>query len=275
MPASTRSTRKKARATEAVATDPLGALSHDELGVVFDGLADPLQPVGAVALSSTCLGLRTPLQPALAVLKEQHERAKRLCGFIKISCEEMHQLQTFDFALPDKEPALIYAVETLGMLMSRWLPRLNYLELEGQGIDDACMQALCAQLDVSSVPRLRLIDFCGNPIGPAGAKALAETLGRGALTSAAVLYFDYSEFGPEGLAELATPLRKLKNLRFLSLEGCGVGDDGVRSLLDGLGNNDLPVLRTLRLKSNNITQETRRWADSTAGHLPNLRRFLC
>jgi len=26
------------------------ALSHDELGVIFDGLADPLQPVVAVAL---------------------------------------------------------------------------------------------------------------------------------------------------------------------------------------------------------------------------------
>ena len=44
------------------------ALSHDELGVIFDGLADPLQPVVAVALSSTCLGLRTPLGAALEVL---------------------------------------------------------------------------------------------------------------------------------------------------------------------------------------------------------------
>ena len=76
----TRSTgRGAARLIDAVATGPLGALSHDELGVVFDGLADPLQPVVAVALSSTCLGLRTPLRAALEVLKEQNESAAALC----------------------------------------------------------------------------------------------------------------------------------------------------------------------------------------------------
>ena len=34
----TRSASRKARLTEAVATGPLGALSHDELGVIIDGL---------------------------------------------------------------------------------------------------------------------------------------------------------------------------------------------------------------------------------------------
>jgi len=67
MARATRSASRKARVTEAVATGPLGALSHDELGVIFDGLADPLQPGVAVALSSTCLGLRTPLRAALEV----------------------------------------------------------------------------------------------------------------------------------------------------------------------------------------------------------------
>ena len=52
------------------------ALSHDELGVIVDGLADPLQPGVAVALSSTCLGLRTPLFAALQVLQARHGRAK-------------------------------------------------------------------------------------------------------------------------------------------------------------------------------------------------------
>ena len=55
------------------------ALSHDELGVIFDGLADPLEPVVAVALGGTCSGLRTPLRPALEVLQERHEKAKALC----------------------------------------------------------------------------------------------------------------------------------------------------------------------------------------------------
>ena len=45
--------RSASRATlhaEAVATGPLGTLSHDELGVIFDGLADPLAPAVASAL---------------------------------------------------------------------------------------------------------------------------------------------------------------------------------------------------------------------------------
>ena len=54
-------------------------LSHDELGAIVDGLANPLQPVVAVALSSTCKGLRTPLQAALKVLRQQHRSAKSLC----------------------------------------------------------------------------------------------------------------------------------------------------------------------------------------------------
>ena len=82
----TRSASRKARVAEAVATGPLGALSHDELGVIVDGLADPLQPVVAVALSSACLGLRTPLRAALEVLKERHARAVALCRKLLLSC---------------------------------------------------------------------------------------------------------------------------------------------------------------------------------------------
>merc|ERR1712046_196376 len=85
----TRSASRKARLTEAVATGPLGALSHDELGVIFDGLSDPLQPVVAVALSSTCLGLRTPLRAAPEVLKDRHARAVALCRKNQITCAEM------------------------------------------------------------------------------------------------------------------------------------------------------------------------------------------
>ena len=63
-------TRAKARRAAAhlaaVATGPLGALSHDEVGVVFEALATPLAPHVAVALASTCHGLRVPTVAALA-----------------------------------------------------------------------------------------------------------------------------------------------------------------------------------------------------------------
>ena len=82
--------------TEAVATGPLGALSHDALGVIVDGLADPLRPVVAVALSSTCLGLRKPLQAALEVLKGRHERAAALCRKVGTSCVGMRDAEKLD-----------------------------------------------------------------------------------------------------------------------------------------------------------------------------------
>ena len=88
------------------------ALSHDELGVIFDGLADPLQPVVAFALSSTCLGLRTPLLTALEALWQRHARAKALgwkAGILKtgrhgsalnrvaLSCADLRDAEELDW----------------------------------------------------------------------------------------------------------------------------------------------------------------------------------
>ena len=77
-------TRAKARRAAAhlaaVATGPLGALSHDEVGVVFEALAEPLEPHVAVALASTCHGLRAPTAAALAELRRRHEAVKALCA---------------------------------------------------------------------------------------------------------------------------------------------------------------------------------------------------
>ena len=92
----TRSASSAARVTEEVATGLLG-LSHDELSVLFDGLADPLQPVVAVALSSTCLGLRTPLQAALEVLKQQHESAAALCLKVGMRWVDLREATRLDW----------------------------------------------------------------------------------------------------------------------------------------------------------------------------------
>ena len=119
----TRSASRKARLTEAVATGPLGALSHDELGVIVDGLADPLQPVVAVALSSTCLGLRTPLRAALEVLKERHARAKALCWKVGMSCAALRGRAELVWQC---KGLTADDIETLGMILrTSGLPRLQ------------------------------------------------------------------------------------------------------------------------------------------------------
>ena len=124
----TRSASRKARLTEAVATGPLGALSHDELGVIFDGLADPLQPAVAVALSSTCLGLRTPLQAALEVLQERHARAVALCRKVRTSCVVMRDAEKLDWCdrglTADDMATLAMILQTNGL---RWLLRIDLI----------------------------------------------------------------------------------------------------------------------------------------------------
>ena len=152
----TRSATRKARLTEAVATGPLGALSHDELGVIVDGLADPLHPVVAVALSSTCLGLRTPLRAALEVLKERHARAMALCFKARVffldfspskccvTCADVRVAKKLEWQHKDLTAD---DMATLGMILrTNRLPKLLRLRLDGNVFAVAGMRALCEGL---------------------------------------------------------------------------------------------------------------------------------
>jgi len=247
----TRSASHKARATEAVATGPLGALSHDELGVIVDGLADPLQPVVAVALSSTCLGLRTPLRAVLKVLKERQARAVALCRKMKMSCVEMRdaeELQWTDRGLTAADMA------TLGtILQTNGLPRLQLIFLGCNGFGDAGVQALCAGLGPGAAPSLRIIYLTSTKIGPAGAEAFAGALSRGAMPKLDELELTGNPIGNQGMAALAAPVRKLPALTHLVLFKCEIGDKGLASLVANLGKDDFKKLESLFLADNYVT----------------------
>jgi len=228
----------------------LHALSHDELGVIVDGLADPLQPVVAVAFSSTCLGLRTPLLAALEVLKERHARAVALCRKLETSCA----------ALRDAEELMGYGKEltadhlaTLGTLLSKWLPRLKELYVYENGFGDAGMQALCEGLGRGDAPSLRGLNLGDDKIGPVGAEALAAALRRGAMPKLKVMNFSFNSLGNQGVVALAAPLRSLAALEHLYLVNCGIGDEGVASLVANLGKDDFKALKMLFLDTNAIT----------------------
>ena len=249
----TRSASRKARATEAVATGPLGALSHDELGVVFDGLADPLQPVVAVALSSTCLGLRTPLRAALEVLQEQYTKAKTLCSKLytpfNLSWDDP-EMYSFEM-LRGKEELFLNDqtidtgdMATLGMLLARWLPMLE--EFYPPCTGDADMQAMCEALGQGAAPSLIMLDI-GN-FQQAGAEALVAALRRGALPSLEHigLSCDDGTPGDQCVAALVAPSRKLKSME---LSGFKIGDEGLASL------RKMPALETLYLRSCEIGDE--------------------
>jgi len=248
----TRSARRTGRRAEAaVATGPLGALSHDELGVIVDGLADPLQPVVAVALSSTCLGLRTPLGAALEVLKERHARAVALCRKLKTSCVALHDAENLYWGI---KRLTTDDMVTLGMILQTGgLPHLSPLYLDSNGFGDVGLQALCEGLDQGVAPSLRNLNLFGNKIGPAGAEALAAALRRGAMPKLQQLDLGLNPLGNQGVAALAAPLRKLPALRHLSLSYCEIGDEGVSSLVADLGKDGFKALTTIYLHGNNIT----------------------
>jgi len=271
-PRATRSASRKARVTEAVATGPLGALSHDELGVIFDGLADPLQPVVAVALSSTCRGLRTPLRAALEVLKERHERAVALCRRVGTryaqlrDADELHW-QQFRFRTADD-------AATLGMLLrTNGLPKLEKLWLMHNGLDDTVMQALCEGLGRGAAPSLHTLVLNGNKFGPAGAEAFAAALRRGAMPKLKWLGVADNQLGSRGVTALASPLRNLPALKTLNLMGCEIGAEGVASLVANLGKDDFKKLEHLWLAQNKVTDAgmTTLAAVLDDGGLPRLR----
>ena len=272
----TRSASRKARLTEAVATGPLGALSHDELGVIVDGLADPLQPVVAVALSSTCLGLRTPLLPALQVLKERHARVLALCRKIEISCALLRDVKALDL---DNMDLTANDMATFGMILrTNGLPQLQLLNLYENKLDDTAMHNLCGGLGFCALSSLRYFNVAHNVFGPEGAEDFAAALRRGAMPKLQNCLIYGNRFGNEGLSALAQPLRKLTELTSLLLFGaCGIGDEGVASLVDNLDKDDFPSLEELTMHGNSkITSagNAKIVAAVEAGGLPKLHSFL-
>jgi len=245
------------------------ALSHDALGVIVDGLADPLQPVVAVALSSTCLGLRTPLQAALEVLKERHERAVALSPKLYKSCAQVRGAEK----LYGNGRLVADDMATLAMILqTNGLPRLWDLFLAHNGFGDAGMQALCGGLGRGVAPSLLVLGLRDNKFGPAGAEALAAALRRGAMPKLARLNLHCNPLGNQGVAALAAPLRKLPALDRLLLGCCEIGDEGVTSLVGNLGKDDFKALELLYLEGNKITDAgvAKLLAALEAGGLPKL-----
>jgi len=225
------------------------ALSHDELGVIVDGLADPLRPVVAVALSSTCLGLRTPLHEALEVLKQRHEKAEALCFEARfffagppigccMTCADLRDAHELDWQF---KGLTAEDLATLGMILrTNGLPMLRRLRLDGNVFGHEGMQALFEGLGRGAAPSLCYLDCGDNQFGPTGAEALAAALSRGTLRTLEQLDCSFNCIGDEGIAALAAPLRKLPALKKLLVD-CG-GPEGVASFVAGLGKDDFKAL---------------------------------
>ena len=243
------------------------ALSHDALGVIFDGLADPLEPELAVVFSSTCKGLRTPLLAALELLQGQHAGAVALCSelgdchydgasgslqamtclrlrdAIEITCDGFFRsISRFDFTA------------SLGMILrTNGLPELQNLQLNDKDLGDAGVCSMVEGLGPGSLPSLIDLDLDGNKFGPAGAEALAAAFRRGAMPNLVYLDLQNNNLGSQGSTLLSPVLRKLP-LERLILNDCNLPGD-LASLFGDLGKDDFNKLEALYLRGNKITNK--------------------
>ena len=119
------------------------------------------------------------MQAALVVLKERHERVKRLCQKTGTTCSTLRIAQDilWSFKVLDDN-----ATATLGMLMARWLPNLRQLNLSFTSIGgDVGVKNMFEGLSSCSLPKLHYLSLVYVQMSPVGADALALALSNGAM----------------------------------------------------------------------------------------------
>ena len=261
-------------------------MSDDVLVAIGMSCADPLEPNVAVALSSTCGGLRTLLRAVVELLEQRHQRAKMLCRKVGIthwamSCAQLRDAQELRCSCRGK----VEEMATLGMILRiRGLPGLRELHLSGSpsplkpiGFADADFLSLCEGLHPGSLPELNRLVLSKIRLGPVGAEALAAAIRRGAMPHLADLSLGGNPIGDEGAAALAAPLRELPRLEELNLTRCGIGDKGVASLFANLGKDEFKALGLLWLGNNRLTDKSCALLASAldgTGALPRLWKLL-
>ena len=256
----------------------LVALSHDELGVVVEGLVDVLDPSVVGALGATCAALRLPLLGTLRELRARHDQVRALC--VKMQTDA--GIGPDGLYVPRQEattPRSLCTARTVriaeaggfvglspvalstgdmaafGMVLrASHLPALVALRMGDCAMGDAGVGALCAAMGPGTLPSLRVLEMDGNGVGAAGAAALGAAMGRGALPGLRQLYLGHNpRIGDAGAKALAGPLRRARALEHLYLEGCAIGDEGVAALVKECAPTEFARLATLTLGDNLIT----------------------
>ena len=206
----------------------LCALNDDALGMISDGLCNPLEPNIIVAFSSANKGLRALNQVLLQQLKADREVAAALCRRMGMgSCGELREAKDVHW---EGNGLCAADMATLGTLVPV-LPLLVSLRLR-ESSDAACADGVQQLMTkVRTLPALDELALSVMPVGDAGAYALAHTLGRGALPRLRVLELFEADIGDAGFLVLAPALRELPGLEVLGLVANPFGDEGLAALV--------------------------------------------
>ena len=217
-------------------------LGDDALGVVLEGLCNPLEPRNAVGLGSVSHRLRALTQALREQLRTEHEVVAALCRTLGLrSCKELREAKKVDWGNNDlfalgsygrrvarrhSATADLTTLGTLGLL----LPALQRLSLACFPGHDS-VQQLAAGLGAGALPAVTELGIGGVRAGDAVASALAAALGRGALPRLKILRLNSTGIGDVGLVALAPALRRLPALEHLYLAGNPFGDEGLAALV--------------------------------------------
>ena len=269
----------------------LSDVSDDLLRLIIEELRDSIHPQSAVCLSCTAKRLRELLRAQLLELRREHEEMKGFAQLLQMSCAELVQAEGIGLAVKcesnlrpgySREQITLTDWEALCTLVNvHGLPWLKQLQIFGDTIcGDQGIVMLSKWLNCRSLNSLTYLELCELSMGPRGADALAAAFGRGAMPSVCHLLLARNQLGDEGLSALAQPLRKLKSLNVLSLNGNGIGDKGLTALvLASLFASGFRKLEQLGLGRNSISDGGCNFLAAAISHsgraLPAIGRPQC
>ena len=204
----------------------LSRLSGDEVGIIFEGLRNTIEPGVAVAFSSASHELRKQTQALWQQLRVEHEAAAALCLKLgKRSCKELREAKhIIRIGLSAAD------LGTLGKLVSG-LPELVDLHLYESAANSDGVQRLAEGLGAGVLPVVTTFALCRLHVGDVGASALTAALGRGALPRLRLLTLNGAGISDAGLVTLAPALRRLPELSHLFLANNSLGDEGLAALV--------------------------------------------
>eukprot|EP00930_Biecheleria_cincta_P038583 TRINITY_DN26500_c0_g1_i1.p1 TRINITY_DN26500_c0_g1~~TRINITY_DN26500_c0_g1_i1.p1 ORF type:complete len:331 (-),score=61.83 TRINITY_DN26500_c0_g1_i1:23-982(-) len=94
------------------------------------------------------------------------------------------------------------------------------------GDGDKAVRSVCYYLDMQPEPGVKDLQFTDNGITELGCEFLGRTLGPAGNKVVNLLMLDYNKFGTPGVLKLSQGLSQNATLRKLSLNYCGIGEDG-------------------------------------------------